>query len=283
MKVKVILSDYDGTLCPTESVTARKDENRIPPALGHILRQVALEIPVCIVSSKDLDFLSETIQFSTVLSCIMGIETVLIKDNGSLSSRMGGQKFKRTLSADKSVLVRNSEGVERIAVNIKSEPDFQGIAVDKKHTSDGLVAGITIDWRNLNKWQERKRAVEHTVSAAIAGLQRLPSPANLFVQKYSEHPFIDVYAVECSKGRAFDTVISELSELGIGPDNVLYLGDSENDNPAFRKAGVSIGIRSDRRINPKLDCTHYLAFDRLAAFLARLKENKFDFSSSLLG
>lgn len=34
----------------------------------------------------------------------------------------------------------------------------------------------------------------------------------------------------------------------------LYLGDSENDNPAFRKAGVSIGVRSDSRIIPKLEC-----------------------------
>lgn len=34
----------------------------------------------------------------------------------------------------------------------------------------------------------------------------------------------------------------------------LYLDDSENDNPAFRKAGVSIGVRSDSRIIPKLEC-----------------------------
>jgi phosphoserine phosphatase len=30
----------------------------------------------------------------------------------------------------------------------------------------------------------------------------------------------------------------------------MYLGDSENDNPAFRKADVSIGVRSDERLNP---------------------------------
>jgi phosphoserine phosphatase len=36
----------------------------------------------------------------------------------------------------------------------------------------------------------------------------------------------------------------------------MYLGDSENDNPAFRKADVSIGVRSDERLNPILDCKY---------------------------
>ena len=27
----------------------------------------------------------------------------------------------------------------------------------------------------------------------------------------------------------------------------------QNDNPAFRKAAVSIGIKSDERLNPKLE------------------------------
>jgi phosphoserine phosphatase len=40
---------------------------------------------------------------------------------------------------------------------------------------------------------------------------------------------------------------------------VMYLGDSENDNPAFRKADTSIGIRSDPKLNPKLDCDYVLS------------------------
>ena len=37
----------------------------------------------------------------------------------------------------------------------------------------------------------------------------------------------------------------------------MYLGDSENDNPAFEKAGVSIGVRSDERLNPTKLQIHY--------------------------
>jgi HAD superfamily hydrolase (TIGR01484 family) len=281
VKVKAILSDYDGTLCPTASITHKKDQNRIPSALAQILREISLKMPLCIVSSKDLDFLTETISFSRVLSCIMGIETIVIEDHDATPARIN-PKFRRKLSADISVLCASSEALETLAIHFESESDFQGIAVERKRTSDGIVAGITIDWRNLDRWSDRKKAVEHTVGATLAGLQRVPSPLNLLVQKYSDHPFIDIYSAECNKGTGFDAVMIELSAEGISTKDVLYLGDSENDNPAFRKAGISIGIRSDRRINPELDCTHYLAFDGLAAFLAKLKENHFDFSPSLL-
>jgi hydroxymethylpyrimidine pyrophosphatase-like HAD family hydrolase len=50
---------------------------------------------------------------------------------------------------------------------------------------------------------------------------------------YSSHPFLDIYGVEFDKGLAFDNVsftIGKKEERGI---NVMYLGDSENDNPQF--------------------------------------------------
>jgi phosphoserine phosphatase len=62
----------------------------------------------------------------------------------------------------------------------------------------------------------------------------------------------------------------------------MYLGDSENDNPAFRKADVSIGVKSDERLNPKLDCQYLIDFNRLPKFLMNLLKNDFDFSEELL-
>jgi phosphoserine phosphatase len=64
--------------------------------------------------------------------------------------------------------------------------------------------------------------------------------------------------------------------------NIMYLGDSDNDNPAFAKADVSIGVRSDGRLNPKLSCTKILKFDVLSIFLKRLMENNFLFSDDIL-
>jgi hypothetical protein len=104
----------------------------------------------------------------------------------------------------------------------------------------------------------------------------------VYVQKYSEHPFVDIYSIECNKGVAFDTIISELGYISLDNKGTLYLGDSENDNPAFRKAGISIGIRSDTRVNPKLDCSYFLDYERLSHFLMKLRKNDFIFTDELL-
>lgn len=58
----------------------------------------------------------------------------------------------------------------------------------------------------------------------------------------------------------------------------MYLGDSENDNPAFRKADISIGIRSHERLNPNLDCRYTVFFDKLAGLLEKLRNDNFVFS-----
>jgi hypothetical protein len=60
----------------------------------------------------------------------------------------------------------------------------------------------------------------------------------------------------------------------------MYLGDSENDNLAFIKADVSIGVRSDERLNPNLECSHMVKFDKLLGFLEKLQHDIFEFSGT---
>jgi phosphoserine phosphatase len=87
--------------------------------------------------------------------------------------------------------------------------------------------------------------------------------------------------VECNKGLAFDNVLSQLKQEKRGK-NVMYLGDSENDNPAFKKSEISIGIRSDSRLNPILDCKYMLDLNQLPIFLKGLIDNNLIFSEELL-
>ena len=94
------------------------------------------------------------------------------------------------------------------------------------------------------------------------------------------HPFIDLYACPCSKAMAYDG-IANMFQLTTG-DNVLYLGDSENDNPAFKKADISIGVRSDNGIKTALECKYYIEYENLALFLNRLTNNDFNFNGDLL-
>jgi haloacid dehalogenase-like hydrolase len=156
------------------------------------------------------------------------------------------------------------------------------VLVERKHTTDDTLAGLTIDWRHLDDWSYYSAGIGHFISGMVANLNKPPVPVGIFVQKYSTHPFIDIYGIECNKGLAFDTVISELADISVDSRSVLYLGDSENDNPAFRKAGISIGIRSDTRLNPKLDCSYFLNYKELSSFLMRLRENDYVFTDRLL-
>jgi hypothetical protein len=76
------------------------------------------------------------------------------------------------------------------------------------------------------------------------------SEYSVYIHRYSTHPFIDVYSTICSKEIAYDNIYSIVNESHINRlenKKIIYLGDSENDNPAFRKADISIGIKSDER------------------------------------
>ena len=73
---------------------------------------------------------------------------------------------------------------------------------------------------------------------------------------------------------AYDDVLSQIPLTEKKQHKIMYLGDSENDNPAFRKADVSVGVKSDKRLNPILDCKYVIVCD----FLERLRNDGFIFS-----
>jgi hypothetical protein len=147
------------------------------------------------------------------------------------------------------------------------------------------LAGITIDYRHLKDWKLYKKKLDVPLNKMIQKYKSLSSISrtSLYIQKYSSHPFLDVYAVYCDKGMAFDLIAtSNLNPEDNGELSILYLGDSEKDNPAFRKASIFVGITSDKRLTPKLDCQYLIEFKQLSDFLKRLEENKCIFSESLL-
>jgi trehalose-6-phosphatase len=313
--IRAIFSDYDGTLC---SASATRDtslgQNRIPLEIKKVLQEIAEQIPVCIISSKDYFFLKETRAFAKVISCLMGIETLIFPSDTDAATTVDQEQqqsppIRRKLLVDKeeeSDLITRSCVLEDIAKSIESEPSFRSVVVERKYTSDRrILAGLTVDWRYSDNWDYYKKGVRHFISALITNLSKPPVPIHLYVQKYDFHPFVDVYIKECNKGTAFDLVLSEISstapvayDIGeknegyrenssrnsgsIRAEDVLYLGDSENDNHSFRKAGLSIGVRSHSRITPKLECQHIINFDRLAGFLRQLKDSHLKFSEEQL-
>jgi hypothetical protein len=185
-------------------------------------------------------------------------------------------------------LMDNSRLLHNI-VEVLQNYIYEDIMIEKKHISNKeILVGLTIDYRHLHDWQSfkeneepvLKETIQKTINANIA--PNLSSRDRLFIQKYSSHPFLDVYGVECNKGLAFDSVLSHLEEKKERGTNIIYFGDSANDNPAFRKSDISIGIHSDTRLGPLLDCKYMLDFKQLLMFLRGLMDNNYIFSEELL-
>lgn len=308
--VAAILSDFDGTLCPTSSIKFNSDSDFIPRPIEDILSEISLSIPICIITSKDFDFIySKTKKFAKILSCILGLETFVLNSRKQINSDnnisdennrsyLEGVIIKDGISFfDSETLSINSSILSEIAAYLEKE--FKELNIEKKilKGKQNLVGGITVDWRHYYNWASNKEKygeiVKKSVSIVLESVSKkrgvdIPKEKlalytqSLFIQEYSTHPFIDLYVTKVNKGEAYEFIISQLSEMSNVTGKIIYLGDSENDNPAFRKADFSIGVISDNRLNPKLDCKYSLDFENLSTFLRRLVNNGFNFSESLL-
>ena len=291
MKIDAILSDYDGTLCPTTSLT---QNNSLPEDLHNILVDISKSIPVCIVSSKDFSFLEPCSNFAVIISSIIGIETFFLQKNKKdfdnrlvnyeiTSGPIDLDKFKsntlaRSWIKQKEELIQNSSILEDLSSIISQ--NFQDVKILKKYThKEKLLAGVSFDYRHLLKWESYKINIEPRIIDKIYEYIKinLPPNNNLYIQKYLTHPFLDIYSTYCNKG----DIVNEIRAL-LNLDrtkNILYLGDSENDNSAFRNADLSINIKSDERLNTKLDSHYSLEFNELSYFLIKLHKENFNFTS----
>ena len=289
LRISAIISDYDGTLCPTGSLKGLN--NQIPPDLEKVLWDISAKIPICILSTKDFGFLRKRVQFARIASCIMGLE---IFELSSLESRGANcdidlvpnsnnylkvrDEFSNVISQyrllDVNKLVKNSILLKKLSDKIEKE--FQEISIESKYNYlDGILAAISLDYRQIQKWEHYKTNIEPHVLNSIQQFV-LSLPNDLFVQTYSDHPFIDIFSMRLDKGQAIDAIFKLLNLSK--EQKVLYLGDSENDNSAFRRADLSIGIRSDERLKTKLDSDYLIQFNELTPFLQKLYAEDFVFN-----
>jgi HAD superfamily hydrolase (TIGR01484 family) len=287
MQIGAILSDYDGTLSPTTFFNSDDKTVRIPnyhclTELDRILWEISSKRTVAMVSTKDFNFLHDRARFANIISCMMSIETIL-QHIGSAAGYKNRCVQKSILNVDFKILSKNSKKLESIIDTVSLK--FKDITIYRKLTfKRNLLAGVSIDWRHLDNWYSIKKKIERTV-LRISNEINDSSEYPLFVQKYSSHPFVDIFSTTCSKGMAYDNIrkiIHNSNDDKFKNKNILYLGDSENDNPAFRKADLSIGVKSDERLNPKLDCQYLIDFSQLPNFLKNLSNNNFNFSEKLL-
>ncbi len=288
MQISSILSDYDGTLSSTTYPNSDNNTGRLTNChnqieLDRVLWEISRKRNIAIVSTKDFNFLHDRTRFANIISCMMSIETVILKHIDSAMCYKNSCVLKSMLNINFKILYKNSQKLESIIDRISSQ--FNNVYIYRKLTFKGnLLGGVTIDWRHLHEWNSIKNKIEQEVLRISNQInERAEYP--LFVQTYSSHPFVDIYSTFCSKDIAYDIICNIILDSNVNKlknKNVLYLGDSENDNPAFRKADVSIGVKSNKRLNPKLDCQYWINFSQLPKFLMNLLKNDFNFCEKLI-
>jgi len=259
MQISVILSDYDGTLSATTFINPNNNiQNKeftnsnysITLELERILWEISSKITIGIISTKDFNFLHYRTRYANIISCMMSIETIIINHIKSNVCYKNNCVKKSILNIDSNFLQKNSQQLHHIFDKISSK--FKDLSIDRKLTfKSNLLTGITIDWRHLDDWNSIKKEVEPYIMKIVNDEINKKSQYTLFLQKYATHPFIDIYSTVCSKEIAYENIreiVNESNINGLKNNNTIYFGDSENDNSAFRKADISIGIKSDENL-----------------------------------
>jgi len=141
------------------------------------------------------------------------------------------------------------------------------VEIEEKQYSEGCIVAFCVDWRRTEDSKTAKRETE-CVAAYCQAL-------GLELFRYETQPFYDVYSVAPDKGWALQHMLNELAV----ENGVLYLGDSEMDNSAFRSSNVSVGVVHDETSLKTLECDYLVKFEHVPGFLNVLLANNLLFSS----
>jgi hypothetical protein len=167
-QIDAILSDYDGTLCSTTSVRGGIGlVDTIPKDLERILFHISQRIPVCIISSKDFVFLHKKTRFANILSCVLGIETVIHNSHygSNNNDKMNNSCVMcQDLIASSYLLMDNSKLLHEIIEILQTHNHYKDIIIEKKYTSNReILIGLTIDYGHLEDWQSFKDNIEPSI------------------------------------------------------------------------------------------------------------------------
>ncbi len=244
--MKCLSSDYDGTISP---LNASRVESRVPLQTRVMLRQIGRFLPISIITMKDLPFIMPRTPFAQAWSAIGGLEM-----------RIGKKVLKR-------------ESLEYMVASIslaidyaKSHISSAGVEIEEKQDSEGHTVAFCIDWRRAKDPKAARQEAERALTYYKA--------LELKLIRYETQPFYDVYPVAPDKGWALQEMINE---LGV-KNGVLYLGDSNTDNSAFKASSVSVGVVHDETPLRTLECDYLVKFESVPDFLYALVANDFLFT-----
>jgi HAD superfamily hydrolase (TIGR01484 family) len=235
LKISALLTDYDGTLAP-EDVTL--ESSGLPKKIGESLLRLSSSMPVAIVTSKDHGFIRPRTPFARAWACVSGLEIVLSDGRTFAASKAGSRLL---------------EGLKYARRHDEFGLEFEL----KRSTTKGLLA-FSMDWRRGSTPPD---AFIETTHEALTKM-------GLTVIHDRALPYIDVFGVRPDKGHA----VRELKRLLAVSGNVLFLGDSVADNPAFEEANVAICVGHGQSLDG-IRSGFVVEQDEVAGFLGSLADD----------
>ena len=241
MKVRALFVDYDGTIAP---IGVPRSESRVIRGVERELRRIATQVPVCVVTAKDYDFVRPRCEFASGWACSSGLDI--------------------RLADGKTMAPGPLKGLE-LALGRARAWERRGTITEVKRGPKGEVFGISIDWGSAPELGK----------AVVDELGRLRSGEG-YVAYDGSSTFADVYAAPPDKGKAV-RILKKALEVRLG---VMFIGDSSLDNGAFRVAEMAIGVAHGQPMS-ELRCDHIVDQSWLAGFLRSLQGRGMEFTPSL--
>jgi trehalose-phosphatase len=247
MIVCCLALDYDGTISPLD---VSRSKSRVPEKTFTLLQKIGRLIPIVIVTTKDLSFVTTRTPFAHAWSAVSGLER---KIDGTIQKRRGyGHKL---------------ENVSLAIEYAKSHITDTGVEIEEKHNMSKRPIAFCVDWRQAGDAVTAMKEADAVADCCEA--------LGLKVMRHGCQPFLDVYPMSIDKGVALKEMLKELKLK----NGVLYLGDSEADNPAFEASDVSVGVVHENACPQLLACDYVLKFEDVFSFLSKLLANSLLFDS----
>ncbi len=243
MKIDAFFSDYDGTIAP---LGAPRKESKIFQRVEVQLRKICRQVPLCIITSKDFDFVYQRTSFAAGWACVSGLDIRLA------DGRRSGEKRLTELTKP---------------LELAKSMEKKGALTELKRGPAGELLGLAIDWTEVPELGE----------SIVGSLTRMSGEG--FIATYDETSmFADFYAAPPDKGKALNELKSLLALKG----NTMFIGDAPSDNGAFQQAEVAVGVSHGQALD-ELRCGFMVEQPRLEEFLQSLSDRRMEFTPSLPG